>query len=85
MPVYQRSQTQDVTHVFAFVEWFKKSPYYFESFNAHSAFVWQSAFETIDKHSILPVHRIHTCVATEPYVENSMISVSLPRKIVNTF
>jgi hypothetical protein len=85
MPVPQKRSTTEVTHIFAFVEWFKKSPHLFTSFNAHHAFVWQSNFESIDQNCILPVHRIHTCVATEPHVENTMISVSLPRKIVNTF
>jgi hypothetical protein len=85
MPEYLKRSTKEVTHVFAFVEWFKKSPHLFTSFNAHHAFVWQSNFESIDQNCILPVHRIHTCVATEPHVENTMISVSLPRKIVNTF
>lgn len=85
LPSPNTLQVHSTVHFFAFVEWFEKSPVLFESFDVHNASVWKSTFEKIDQYSILPVHRIHTCVAVQSHIDNTTISISLPRKIVNTF
>ncbi len=70
-------------HIFAFVQWYQPSTNEFMSFDSHNIEVWRRSFDPTSKLSILPVHQIHTCVAVTKYVDNNILAIPLPRRIVN--
>ncbi|KAI7906168.1 uncharacterized protein BX663DRAFT_428879 [Cokeromyces recurvatus] len=69
-------------HVFAFVQWYQPSSQEFTSFYPHHVEVWKRTFEPISALSILPVQQINTCVAVTTYVDNNILAIPLPRRIV---
>ncbi|KAI7897643.1 uncharacterized protein BX663DRAFT_444653 [Cokeromyces recurvatus] len=71
-------------HVFAFVEWYQAPQNNFDSFFVHNIEVWKNSFEPLSVSSILPVQRIHTCVAITDYIDNCILAIPLPRKTIGT-
>jgi hypothetical protein len=77
-----RTTNKDVKHTFAFIQWFKAPPYSFLSFANFNLQIWKNSFEPSNFESILPIARIYTTVAIQPYIDNNIIAIPLPRKTI---
>ncbi|KAG0750674.1 hypothetical protein G6F24_015054 [Rhizopus arrhizus] len=54
---------------------------HFPTFDGTGIQVWKNQYEPVSRLSILPIHRIYNPVAVKSYIDNHILTLSLPRKI----
>ncbi|KAG1443667.1 hypothetical protein G6F56_010589 [Rhizopus delemar] len=71
------------SHVFAYVRWYMPSLHPFQGFEQLGAYYYHDAFRPVSADCVLPISRIHTCVAMKKeYPDNHIVFLPLPRKTV---
>jgi hypothetical protein len=71
----------EVIHTFAFVRWYKHTPYTFDIDSNNDLKTWSDDFEGVDSSCVLSVQRIYGPVGVMKWLENVNIIISMARKI----
>ncbi|EIE86684.1 hypothetical protein G6F46_012025 [Rhizopus delemar] len=72
---------KEVIHTFAFVRWYKSTPYTFGMDSSNDLKTWSDEFEEVDSSCVLPVQRIYGPVGVMKWLTNVNIIIPIARKI----
>lgn len=82
---YFQHTLQGADHIFASVQYFRRSPDAWESFRRLDIPVYRLDIEDLLGECIVLVHRLHAGVGSYPMVDNSAALVMLPQKAKVSF